>query len=49
VHLIEVGDGKPGAAETAKPEVTDATVKVRLNGKTCVFSRRAPFEVSVQK
>ncbi len=46
VHLIEVGDGKPGAAKAVKPRVTEGAVEILLKGKTYVFSRKAPFSVS---
>ncbi len=48
VHLIEVGDGQPGAARQIKPKVGTETVEVPVNGKTYVFSRKAPFTVSVR-
>ncbi len=49
VHLIEVGDGKPGAAKEVKPKVSDDAVELKVGGKTFVFSRKAPFTVSEKK
>jgi hypothetical protein len=49
VHLIEVGDGQPGAPREVKPRVTAESVETVLDGKTYVFSRKAPFAVSAGK
>ncbi len=48
VHFIEVGDGKPGAPKAVKHKISDAAVEVPLDGRTYVFSRKAPFAVSVK-
>jgi Heparinase II/III-like protein len=49
VHLIEVGDGQPGAAQEIKPRITAGAVELTIAGKTFVFSRNAPFTVSEKK
>ncbi len=49
VHLLEVGDGTPGVPQAVKPKVSEGIVEIPLNGKTYVFSRKAPFAVSVKK
>jgi len=48
VHLIEVGDGAPGAAAQIAPTVTEKTVELPLGGRTYVFLRDAPYAVSVK-
>ena len=48
VHLIEVGDGKPGDAKAVKPKVTAEAVELTVAGKIFVFSREAPFVVSAK-
>ena len=48
VHLIEVGDGTPGEAKAVKPKITAEAVELTVAGKTFVFSRKAPFEVSAK-
>ncbi|MHC4915638.1 MAG: heparinase II/III domain-containing protein, partial [Planctomycetota bacterium] len=48
VHVIDVGDGKPGKAAEIRPKITDDTVEIPLNGKTFVFSKKAPFAVEAR-
>jgi len=47
VHLIEVGDGEPAEPRAVRPTVTAEDVRVTIADTTYVFSRTAPFTVSV--
>ncbi len=48
VHVIEVGDGKPVAPVAVNAKITADAVEVPLNGKTFVFSKKAPFAVEAK-
>ncbi|MFO7899442.1 MAG: heparinase II/III family protein [Planctomycetota bacterium] len=47
-HLVEVGDGKPGAAADVTPKISAHAVEIRIDGKTFVFSKTAPFAVEAR-
>jgi hypothetical protein len=46
VHLLEVGDGRPGAPLAGKHTVTRDAIEVTLEDKTYAFSRFMPFKVA---
>jgi hypothetical protein len=48
LHFIEVGDGKPGAAARLTPKITADAVELAIDGKTFVFSKRAPYAVAAR-
>ncbi len=48
VHVIEVGDGQPGAPAKIKPRITADRVELALDGKTYSFSKKTPFTVETR-
>jgi hypothetical protein len=48
VHLIDVGDGQPGAPANIRPRITADRIEIALDGKIYSFSKKYPFTVEAR-